>query len=331
MTNNTSRSDSVHWSNEKEVVNGSLPVSFLILLVRILPFPILSLLTLIVSFFYYFSSKRARIDAENYQNHLIAWQKENNKPSLNKSAVFKQIFSFALALVEQVAAWTGKLKYDDIVFVDDDSKELKENVSSGKGAVILFSHLGSMSCLRAFANKQQMGVKRVLPLCILADTKMSAIFNKEIRKQNPLFDMNIVNSEEFDISGFMRFQNTVERGGIVTIAADRTSEKSPDKIVKCSFLGMEAPFPYGSFLLALLLEVPVYYVFSIRSKTFMLHPKYNMFVKKATVLPEYYDLLSRTEKKASVRALCREFVSTMESMVTQYPFQWYNFFDFWGQ
>ena len=35
------------------------------------------------------------------------------------------------------------------------------------------------------------------------------------------------------------------------------------------------------------------------------------------------------ERKARVESLCRQFAGLLEGRCLEYPYQWYNFFDFW--
>ena len=109
------------------------------------------------------------------------------------------------------------------------------------------------------------------------------------------------------------------------ITGDRTSARSRSRIIREKFLGKEADFPYGVFVLALLLKAPVYYVFGLRTKTVSLKPRYNLFVEKSKI---NFDS-NRSERNEKIHALCREFVEKLQNYCVQFPYQWYNFYNFW--
>jgi predicted LPLAT superfamily acyltransferase len=114
---------------------------------------------------------------------------------------------------------------------------------------------------------------------------------------------------------------------MVVIAGDRTSAKTRGRVIINEFLGKKAAFPYGTFMLAALLNVPVYFFFAMREKDLMLKPKYNMYVNRASVT---FDGCTRSEKEGRIRELCRQFTVQLEKYCIEYPFQWYNFYNFWA-
>ncbi len=326
--NKTSKAEeSAHWSKEKEVVKSNRPVRFLFFLVRILPVWLLVLFTVPVSFFYYICSPRARKVSRIYQDKLISFAKSSGCQSpIPKQSAFTQIFSFALCIVEKVESWCGNIDYSDVGFADDDGKELKQRLSSGKGAFLLFSHLGNMEYLRSLATANEIGVTRKIPVCIMMDNHVTNIFNQTVMEKNPDAVMNVIDSSDVGIQTIEKMQNIVEQGGIVVVAADRTSAMSQSRNIETSFLGENALFPYGSFLLASLLEVPVYFTFALRNRTFMMNPKYTMHIVKSSVS---FSNLKKSERKVKIQELCKEFAAHLETLCINNPFQWYNFYDFW--
>ena len=94
---------------------------------------------------------------------------------------------------------------------------------------------------------------------------------------------------------------------------------------KTQILRKTADFPYGVFLVASLLKVPVFFVFCLRTKNAPIFIKNNMFVEKAKT-----DFnCSKNEAKKRIETLCDEYATTLEKYCIKFPYQWYNFFDFW--
>ena len=227
--------------------------------------------------------------------------------------------------MQKVYAWSGKAGLDEVLFHDDDAAQLKSQLAGGRGAMLITSHLGNMEFLRCLATKGETGVDRRIPVTVVMNLSTTSHFNQTLGSLNGRCTLDIINADDIGMDSLEKMQESLEQGGLVVLAGDRTSASAPDRCISVSFLGRQAPFPAGSFLLAGLLKVPVYFVFSLREPGSFFAPKYNMFVNKASVS---FDC-PRQERKERARELCSQFARLLERYCTAYPFQWYNFFDFW--
>jgi lauroyl/myristoyl acyltransferase len=104
----------------------------------------------------------------------------------------------------------------------------------------------------------------------------------------------------------------LRRGEVVALQADRALGTGAD--VWIPFFGRPAPFPLGPFLLARAAGVPVVPAFCVLDRG------YRYAVTIATPIT-----VGRGEEEGAVRA----WVAMLESVVRQYPTQWFNFFDPW--
>ena len=276
------KNDGEHWSRQEEATKSDFPIMFLICLVKLLPFPLLVCFVPFVSFFYYLFSPHARREAVRYQRQLISFSGGRH---LQRPNAYAQMTSFALSLVEKVSAWSGKASLENVVFHDDDVVELKERLSEGKGAVLICSHLGNMELLRCLASYGNTGVDRKVPVTAIMDMQVSSHFSRSIARLNDRYQMNIIASSDVGVESLDPLLTTLQSGGLVVIAGDRTSASCPGRSIKASFLGRTAPFPYGSFLLSSLLGAPVYFVFALRQKGTAFRPRYDMFVNKLCLIP----------------------------------------------
>ncbi len=122
-----------------------------------------------------------------------------------------------------------------------------------------------------------------------------------------------------DMSHLFAIKLAIENGEIVTLPCDRVLG-SP-KSYSCDFLNKPAQFPIGTFRLAAQLDAPVYCVFIMKAKGL----SYHGYVKKLQPLEN---------EKASVKkaeSLGKQYVAILESIVRQYPEQWFNYYDFWNE
>jgi predicted LPLAT superfamily acyltransferase len=313
----------LHWTEEKEVVRSNRPIKLMVQLLSVMPLFLVHSLIFPVCFFYLLCSKRAREETIIYQKQFI---KYTGGKKFKLPHPYIQILAFSLCVLEKIEGWSGKIKLDKVVFQNDDVDELKEQLAAGKGALLIGSHLGNIEMLRSLASYNRTGVDCYVPVTTIMDIKATAQFNKTMNELNPGVSMNVIDLSEISVDTMSRLSDQIQSGGLVVIAGDRTSAKSRTRSITESFLGKPALFPYGVFLIAALLNAPTYFVFGLRRRNVMLFPKYNMYVKKSTIS---FDC-TRKERDSRIEQLCRSFVSLMEYYCKAYPFQWYNFYNFWA-
>ena len=106
----------------------------------------------------------------------------------------------------------------------------------------------------------------------------------------------------------------------MAMVADRTSIAHGSRSVQCEFLGEPAYFPEGPFILASLLECPVYLLFCLKKEG-----KYDVYLEKLADPLE----LPRTTRRQDLERVVRVFADRLEKQCLAFPYQWYNFFDFW--
>lgn len=312
----------LHWADEKEVISSNRPLLLVFGLMRKLPDYLVFILIYPISFFFYIFSKRGRVEAKNYQRQMKEFT--GGKVPL-KISPFKQILSFSLCVMEKMEGWLGNYHYNELVTHDDDLKSLQSQLEQGKGALFIGSHLGNIELLRSLSSFGENGIIRKISVTAIMELKSTEQFNRTLKEVNPNVDFQVIDPEKIGVNTIIELQEQIENGGLVVITGDRTSARSRSRIIREKFLGKEADFPYGVFVLALLLKAPTYYVFGLRTKTASLRPKYHIFVEKSKV--DFESPSSKRDEK--IHALCKEFVVKLEKYCIQFPYQWYNFYNFW--
>ncbi len=316
------KEEELHWSEEKEVVSSNKPLKFLLLLFKFFPRFVVHLFAFPVGFFYFLFSSRARIECRRYQKQLRFFSNGKEPPRIRSSV---QIISFCLCVLEKMEGWLGKIQYKNLISEGEDLRFLIERLEKGEGAVLIGSHLGNIELLRSLSSFNRTGVKRSVPVTAIMEVKSTEQFNKTLEEINPGSAFNVIDPENITPDTMIFLQEEIEKGGLVVFAADRTSARSRSRVLRKDFLGKPADFPYGVFLLCFLLKAPVYYVFGLRSKTLTLFPKNYMFVEKSSVSLN----LPRQKREEGIEMLSDEFVKTLEKYVLRFPYQWYNFYNFW--
>jgi predicted LPLAT superfamily acyltransferase len=312
-----------HWSEHKEEAAGYWQMRLLLILFRLLPVYVLRILTFPVGFFYYLFSKKRRNESLRYLEKAIA----EGEGKINSPSPLRHILAFSLTLVEKLESWGGKFFLEGVRFGDDDIRDLKSRLERGEGALLICSHLGNAELLRALAAFNRTGVSREISATAIVEGSVTAHFNRMLRELNPQAIARIIDVHNFGPDTGILLQDRLAAGELVVIAGDRTSINTRNKYFLFPFLGEDAPFAYGPFFLAALLNVPTYFVFALRQKDISLDAVYDMKVRKSAVS---FDC-PRKDREARIRELARNFAVTLEGYCKQYPYQWYNFYDFWAK
>jgi len=321
----------LHWSQHKEKAAGYWHIKLLLILFRLLPVVILRVIAFPVGFFYFLFSKTARIESGRFLQKAAPFveQSKTAKRCRSPFGPLRHIISFSLTLVEKMQSWGGKLSFKNIHFQDDDVEELIRELENGKGVFLITSHLGNIELLRGLASLNRTGVSRKTPVTAVINMKVSENFSRMLKELNPQSSFDILNAAEIGPHTAIMLEDQLASGTMVTIAGDRTAANADGqgKKLMIPFLGEDAPFSLGIFYLAVLMKVPVYFVFALRRGDLSIKPEYDMYVHKSTFSFE----CSRKERVTQSSLLANSFASLLENYCKKNPFQWYNFYDFWAK
>jgi predicted LPLAT superfamily acyltransferase len=155
-----------------------------------------------------------------------------------------------------------------------------------------------------------------------------------LKKLNPASRQRLINANDVGVDSIGEIEETLDDGGVLVMAGDRLGANGNNsRMFNIPFLGKDALFPSGPFIIASLLGKPIYFVFGLREKSLALDARYDMVVHKAAVSFMGADgqPLPRKERRAAVELLAREYVSVLEKHCVEQPYQWYNFSDFWQE
>lgn len=305
------------WQKVEEV-GSARAIRFTGVLLRVLPHALLVLLAYPASLFYYIFSPKAR--------HSLSTYIENYRKATGKKLhVYPFFLAFSITLVEKGESWAGKLSADNSVISGDGVESLRSKLSEGQGAVMIFSHLGSSEEMRALSREFEKGaLGKELPLVSVVDFKVSDKFSSMLKTLNPEASMNLMSIHDMDVSSIERMSGVIADGGLVAIAGDRSASRN----FSLEFLGKEADFPYGAFYIPALLDAPVYFLHCVRKKTFGFRKQYAIDIKKCSAVQEGS---TRKARQDYARRIAADYAVNLENMCRRYPYQWYNFFDFWSR
>lgn len=314
------------WYEVKQNHNLGYRLTFFLL--KVLPSGFMRFMAFPIGFFYWAFGKKTRSFSKDYllkmQVSLLS-DLDSSKAKKIPRSTLAHIESFALNLVENIQSWAGKFSFDDVSWQNDDVSDLVSNINSGKGCVLITSHLGNAQMMKGLALMGEGGTERKMNITTISDAKVSEGFNALLNEVNPDSSVDLINSNDIGPETIILLQERLEKGSLVVIAGDRVSANT-DRNLEIDFLREKARFPYGVFLLVALLNSPTYFVNGLRRKDFSIHPKYDMFVKKNLV---DFDC-TRSEREERILKTAQDYVENLENLARLHPYQWYNFFDFWN-
>src|SRR5213082_1798072 len=166
--------------------------------------------------------------------------------------VFHHFHCFAATILDRVYLLRGEFERFRVTV---HGKEiLHRQIESGKGSVLLGSHLGSFEMLRALGVMQ-----RSVPLKVLMDAEHNQNITRFFDALNPAIAGTVIAPDRPDT--LIRVRESMDAGYFVGILGDRVF--GADKSTQCQFLGASATFPAGPVMLAALMHCPVVLFFGL--------------------------------------------------------------------
>jgi predicted LPLAT superfamily acyltransferase len=233
-----------------------------------------------------------------------------DKKSPNMIDYFRHYYSFSNMLLDRVYFLTGNIQQFDITLHHE--QLILDFVNQHQGVVLLGSHLGNFDVLRSLATQHQQVTIRAL----MYNNEQQNI-NRAFEKLNPNLKKDVIYIGTPD--AMLKVQEDIQQGYVIGMLADRLEQET--RTTRCQFLGQSALFPSGPIIVAHLLKAPVILCFA-------LHRQGNQYDVYFHLLSEQVTL-PRQNREQALQQLMQHYVQTMEKYALQYPYNWYNFYDFW--
>ena len=227
----------------------------------------------------------------------------------------RHYMSFAAKALDAHIAWTDPLRSGTLKVAS--SPELDRLAEAGVGVLLIVSHLGNAEFSRAGLAAH---FKRRVN--VLVHTRHASLYNGLIQSLRPDVEDYTIQVTEIGPQTAVVLKDRVERGEWLAIAGDRTPVHGKSRTCRVPFLGAEASFPQGPYILAALMGCPVYLMFCLREGSG--HTAH--FEKLADSV-----LLPRHDRERTLTGFAARYAQRLEHYCLQAPLQWYNFYDFWAQ
>jgi predicted LPLAT superfamily acyltransferase len=258
------------------------------------------LLYFVASYYFLFLKKSNKAISYYFKERLgYSWFK-------SKKMVFKSYYTFGQTIIDKISISAGMRNRFTYEF--DGIEILKNLLAEKKGGVLISAHIGNFEIAEHFLGDIDIDFQINL---VTTDLEHSAIKNYlESVTQKPTVKFIIIRE---DLSHIFEINAALSKNELVCFTGDRYFEGS--KSLSEKILGEDANFPAGPFLIASRLKVPVVFVYVMKEPN--LH--YHLYAREAVV------------KHRDEKGLLKAYIKSVESMLKKYPFQWFNYFDFWNQ
>lgn len=263
--------------------------------------PAYFLLRFVALYYFFFSFKASRQIYSLYRHKLgYSWGASVFK-------IYNNYFLLGQSIIDKVVLMSG-IK-NSFSFNFDGEENLLKIAEMKKGGILLSGHIGNWDVAGHLFTRLQTPIN-----IVLYDAEHEQI-KKYLEGVTGKPNMNIIVIKN-DLSHIYAISDAFARNELVCMHADRFLPGN--KTVTTDFLGHNAKFPLGPFLLAATFKVPVSFVFAVKETK--LH--YHLF---ASQIKDYSSL----SKEKLIQAMLNEYATEMETKLKKYPEQWFNYFNFW--
>jgi len=292
------------WTREKERGSPWL-VRLIIWLTLRLGWPVGQALLVPTTAYFFITLRHARTWSRHYLGRVLG------RPATVGDSL-RHFFTFACVTLDRICFLANRVERFHIAVQGLDS--LEAALASGRGCILLGSHLGSFEVLRAFGRSSPVPVR---PLMYRGTTAALSTFMEAL---DPAIRHDVI--EIGTPTTMLRVRESLARGEIVGILADR-APPGAQRFASVDFLGSPARFPTGPLALAAALQAPVMLFFGLRRGSRDYQVVIEPFAERIEVDPG--------PRTAALRGWTERYAARLAEHCRTHPYNWFNFYDFWEQ
>lgn len=253
--------------------------------------------------FYYFIASPASFKA------MYAYFKHRQQFSSFKAvwAIYKNYFVFGQTILDRVAIGAGLR--NEFTFDFDGIDILKQLLSEKKGGILISAHIGNFEIAEKFFSEIDLESQIHI---VTIDQEHSVIKEYLASQNNDKPNVQFIYIKE-DLSHIFEINDALSKNHLICFTGDRYVPQT--KTMTGELLGKGALFPAGTFHIASRLKAPIAFVYVMKESN--LH--YHLYTRRA---PEI--------KYRDAQAVLNAYTESITQMLKRYPYQWFNYYDFWN-
>ncbi len=261
-------------------------------------------LAFVVIYFIPFAPK-ATASTWRYSRHIL-------KLGVFRSVLmlFRNYYRLGQILIDKIAIGGGMVEKYKFKF--EHYQEFLDVLNSEQGVVMIGGHIGNWEIGAPFFGDYGKKIN-----IVMYDAEHQKI--KEMLEKNSTgHDYKVIPVNNDNLTHVFQITEALNNHEYVCFQGDRYV--NAEKLLTANFMGHDAQFPAGPFLLASRLKVPVVFYFAMREKNRTYHYRFTMASPVA-----------RTKDKKPEQALLEQYVENFGKVLNEYPEQWFNYYRFWNE
>jgi len=220
-------------------------------------------------------------------------------------AVYKSYYVFGQVLIDKIAISAGMR--DKFTYDFDGISVLKQLLSEKKGGILISAHVGNFEIAEKFFADIDFNCE----INIVTTDQEHSVIKSYLESISAKSNIKFILVKD-DMSHIFDINNALSKNKLICFTGDRYFEGS--KTLNANLLGQEALFPAGPFVIASRLKVPVAFVYVMKEPN--LH--YHLYTRR-----------SADFKHRDAQAVLDNYTQSVSEILKEYPYQWFNYFDFW--
>jgi predicted LPLAT superfamily acyltransferase len=218
----------------------------------------------------------------------------------------RNIILFGQTLIDKVAILSGAQV--ELTFTHEGVENIERLVAEGKGGILLSAHLGNWEVAGHLLKRVDAPINIVM---YDGEAEQMKQYMDQFEKKR---SFNVILIKD-DLSHIYEISAALVRNELICLHGDRF--RPGQRTMTHRFLGQEAKFPAGPFILASKLKAPVCFVFAFKETNFHYH------------FYAYPGKVYEGRGQTGMERMLDDYVLQLEEKITQYPEQWFNYYDFW--
>lgn len=292
------------WSGKSR--GGKAGYAFFIFLTKTTHIRVIYFFVYFVALYFYFFSEKQPI--QFYFRKVLGY---TNKKSAK--AIFRNYLLLGQSLVDKMIVMAGVRSR--FTFDFNGETHLRAMVKEGKGGLLVGAHMGNWEVAGELLDR--LDTKINIVLLDAEHEQIKALFEEKLNHTGT----NLIPIKE-DFSHLFRIKEAFDRNELVVMHGDRFLPGT--NTLEMDFMNKKAHFPTGPLYLASKHQVPVSFVYALKESV----THYSFFATEPKTYLYPSNLKLRKEKMA---LMMNDYISSLESIIKQYPLQWFNYYPFWEE
>lgn len=224
---------------------------------------------------------------------------------------YRQVFSFAATIHDRLYLLKDRFDLFDIRIEGEDV--IRDQVASGRGALLFGAHFGSFEAIRAIGRNQP---RLRIALAMYEDNARK--INAMLAALNPSACPEVIALGKLD--AMLKVHARLGEGALVGVLADRSL--GDEARLPVDLLGSPASLPVGPFRMAAMLEARIIFMAG-------LYHGDNRYTIRFEPIADFSQV-RRDQREAAIRSAMLAYAAALERCCREAPSNWFNFFDFWN-